>query len=303
MAFLSGASPMKRSMFAIGLMIGAAVLAQYVLAQPPGQPGRGGPPNPLLQAFDTDHDGTLSAAEIDAAAAKLRERDANKDGKLTADELPRGPGGRGGFGPGRGPGPMEAEQRPGQAAPAQGRRREADPRRPRAGPRGRAVRQRLDGRRPAAPPAHRGDRRQAGRRAGHLDRRVGALVLAGPPQDRRQALHPRHRPRPDRRRPRELQEGRRRRPRRHHRGRRPRDGAAEQGADRRPVHRRREGRLRRLPQGTPPLRPPRRADHRPQHAAARAQSAVHQGHHHQPRPRHVVRAHGRRRGRDHAQEC
>ena len=75
-----------------------------VRAQPPGQPGQGGPPNPLLQAFDTDHDGTLSAAEIDAAAAKLRERDANKDGKLTADELPRGPGGRGGPGPGRGPG-------------------------------------------------------------------------------------------------------------------------------------------------------------------------------------------------------
>ena len=48
--------------------------------------------------FDTDHDGTLSAAEIDAAAAKLRKRDANKDGKLTADELPRGPGGRGGPG-------------------------------------------------------------------------------------------------------------------------------------------------------------------------------------------------------------
>ena len=92
---------MKRSILAIGLMIGAAILAQAVLAQPPGQPGqpgRGGPPNPLLQAFDTDRDGTLSAAEIDAAAAKLRERDANKDGKLTADELPRGPGGRGGPG-------------------------------------------------------------------------------------------------------------------------------------------------------------------------------------------------------------
>jgi len=58
--------------------------------------------------FDTDRDGTLSAAEIDAAAAKLRQRDANKDGKLTADELPRGPGGRGG--PGRGgPGAMEAD--------------------------------------------------------------------------------------------------------------------------------------------------------------------------------------------------
>jgi predicted O-methyltransferase YrrM len=64
--------------------------------------------------FDADHDGTLSAAEIDAAAAKLRERDANKDGKLTADELPRrgGPGGPGfGRGPG-GPGPMEADNSP-----------------------------------------------------------------------------------------------------------------------------------------------------------------------------------------------
>jgi predicted O-methyltransferase YrrM len=65
--------------------------------------------------FDTDRDGTLSAAEIDAAAAKLRERDANKDGQLTAEELPRGPGGRGapGFGPGRGgPGPMEGDASP-----------------------------------------------------------------------------------------------------------------------------------------------------------------------------------------------
>ena len=98
----SGGSTMKRTAIAIAIMIGATVLAQLGTAQPPGGqgnrgargPGRGGPPNPLLQMFDTDHDGTLSAAEIDAAAAKLRERDANKDGKLTADELPRGPGGR-----------------------------------------------------------------------------------------------------------------------------------------------------------------------------------------------------------------
>src|SRR5690348_15885778 len=96
---------MNRLMFAVSLMIGAAILARAGLAQPPGQQGRGGPPNPLLQGFDTDRDGTLSAAEIDAAAAKLREHDANKDGKLTADELPRGPGGRGG--PGRSPGAME----------------------------------------------------------------------------------------------------------------------------------------------------------------------------------------------------
>ncbi|MGP0062296.1 MAG: O-methyltransferase [Isosphaeraceae bacterium] len=106
---------MKRKAIAIATMIGATVLAQHGSAQQPGQPGRTGPQNPLLQAFDTDRDGTLSAAEIDAAAAKLRERDANEDGKLTADELPRGGGGRGGpggggrGGPGRGPGAMEVD--------------------------------------------------------------------------------------------------------------------------------------------------------------------------------------------------
>jgi predicted O-methyltransferase YrrM len=58
--------------------------------------------------LDTDHDGVLSAAELDAAAARLKERDANKDGKLTPDELPMGPRGgrgRGGSGPGPGAGP------------------------------------------------------------------------------------------------------------------------------------------------------------------------------------------------------
>ncbi len=98
---------MKRTVIAITTLLGASVLAQHGSGQQPGQPGRGGAPNPLLQAFDTDHDGTLSAAEIDAAAATLRERDANKDGKLTADELPRGQGGRGGAG--RGPGATEAD--------------------------------------------------------------------------------------------------------------------------------------------------------------------------------------------------
>jgi caffeoyl-CoA O-methyltransferase len=102
---------MNRTAITIATMIGAVVLAQAGTAQQPAQPGQGGPANPLLQAFDTDRDGTLSAAEIDAAAAKLRERDANKDGKLTADELPRGQGGRGGAGrggAGRGQGAVEA---------------------------------------------------------------------------------------------------------------------------------------------------------------------------------------------------
>lgn len=108
---------MRTSMIAMILMTGLAVLAGMVWAQPPGGAGRGGPPNPLLQMFDADRDGALQATEIDAAAAKLRERDANKDGKLTADELPRGPGGRGGPGFGRGPGgpgPMEADSGPGK---------------------------------------------------------------------------------------------------------------------------------------------------------------------------------------------
>ncbi len=85
------------------------MLARAVSAQRPGQPGRGGAQSPLLQVFDADPDGALSAAEIDAAAATLRARDTNKDGKLTADELPRGQGGRGGAGRGAGAGAMEAE--------------------------------------------------------------------------------------------------------------------------------------------------------------------------------------------------
>tara|TARA_R110002073_G_scaffold43606_5_gene121607 strand:+ start:3707 stop:4519 length:813 start_codon:yes stop_codon:yes gene_type:complete len=52
---------------------------------------------PLLRIFDTDNDGELSAAEIDAAAVALRKLDQNRDGRLTADELrPSGPGGPGG---------------------------------------------------------------------------------------------------------------------------------------------------------------------------------------------------------------
>ena len=39
--------------------------------------------------FDTDHDGTLSPAEIVAAAEVLRQLDKNHDGSLTSDELPR----------------------------------------------------------------------------------------------------------------------------------------------------------------------------------------------------------------------
>ena len=41
--------------------------------------------------FDTDHDGVISADEINNAPAVLRSLDKNGDGKLTADELPPPP--------------------------------------------------------------------------------------------------------------------------------------------------------------------------------------------------------------------
>jgi predicted O-methyltransferase YrrM len=91
---------MRRTLIALaacGLFLPAA------LAQRPGG-GPGGPPNPLLDVFDTDRDGTLSASEIENAVAALKKRDANGDGKLADDEIrPPGRGGRGPGGPG-GPG-------------------------------------------------------------------------------------------------------------------------------------------------------------------------------------------------------
>lgn len=45
---------------------------------------RGGP---VLRALDADGNGTLSAAEIDNAAAALRTLDQNGDGELSASEL------------------------------------------------------------------------------------------------------------------------------------------------------------------------------------------------------------------------
>lgn len=117
---------MKRSILTTGLLLGAAVLGTTALAQPPGRggfgggpggPGGGFPPIPVLTALDADGNGELSESEIANATAALRKLDKNNDGKLTADELPRGPGGGrggpGGGGPGRGgPGPMESANTP-----------------------------------------------------------------------------------------------------------------------------------------------------------------------------------------------
>jgi hypothetical protein len=48
-------------------------------------------PSPFM-VFDTNRDGILSAAEIDAAPAVLRRLDKNRDGKLSGEELfPRPP--------------------------------------------------------------------------------------------------------------------------------------------------------------------------------------------------------------------
>jgi Ca2+-binding EF-hand superfamily protein len=74
-------------------------------------PGRGGFPNPLVNALDGDHDGIISAAEIQNAPAALRTLDKNGDGQLTMDEL------RPAF-PGRGRGEGREERR--DAGPAAG---------------------------------------------------------------------------------------------------------------------------------------------------------------------------------------
>ncbi len=60
--------------------------------------------NPLMRALDLDHNGELSAEEIEKAAESLKKLDKNGDGKITPDELrPHfGPPG-----PGPGPGPRD----------------------------------------------------------------------------------------------------------------------------------------------------------------------------------------------------
>jgi predicted O-methyltransferase YrrM len=83
--------------------------------------------NPLIRLFDADNDGSLSENEIDGAAAKLKELDKSKDGKLSEEELraslpfgqgrpPFGSGGppfgRGGSGRGPGGGSSSDLQKP-----------------------------------------------------------------------------------------------------------------------------------------------------------------------------------------------
>ena len=64
-----------------------------------------GPTSRVATALDSDRDGVISAAELLAAPAALKQLDANGDGQLTADELrPSFGGRRGGEGFGRGEG-------------------------------------------------------------------------------------------------------------------------------------------------------------------------------------------------------
>ena len=66
-----------------------------------GRGGPGGPGggmmrfDPILAAIDTDHDGTLSAAEIRNAPAAVKTLDKNNDGQITSDEAMPAFGGRG----------------------------------------------------------------------------------------------------------------------------------------------------------------------------------------------------------------
>jgi caffeoyl-CoA O-methyltransferase len=85
---------MRRIPILAAALAGAALLTHAGLAQQrPPRPGP--PPDPTFRLLDADNDGTLSLAEVDAAPARLRQRDSNEDGKLTPDELPR-PAARGG---------------------------------------------------------------------------------------------------------------------------------------------------------------------------------------------------------------
>ncbi len=71
-----------RHVFPVMIMCGALSVTAVSVSQE-----RRERPRPVLLALDLDHDGTLSAPEIQAAAASLRTLDANSDGELTFDEF------------------------------------------------------------------------------------------------------------------------------------------------------------------------------------------------------------------------
>ena len=147
---------MKRGIYTLGILLVSG--ATTVMAQPPGERGEGGPggpprggeggrrPNPIMEALDADHNGTISADELKNSATALATLDKNEDGSLTEDEFrpqpgppreggPEGGGRRGEGGPkgGRppregGPGSGPGSGRPGEGGPHGGRQpREGGP--------------------------------------------------------------------------------------------------------------------------------------------------------------------------------
>jgi Ca2+-binding EF-hand superfamily protein len=74
---------------------GCALVTIAVLAAQNRPPEFQGPVSPIAAALDTNHDGSLSAAEIRSSTAALTTVDRNGDGQLTSDEL-RPAFGRGG---------------------------------------------------------------------------------------------------------------------------------------------------------------------------------------------------------------
>ncbi len=69
------------------------VVGYWTIAEAQGPGGRGGrfgggpAAFPVMQALDADHDGELSAKEIENATVALKTLDKDKNGKLTRDEL------------------------------------------------------------------------------------------------------------------------------------------------------------------------------------------------------------------------
>ncbi len=107
---------MKKSVGFLVTLIAVTMMTSVTFAQAPGGDGGGRPPregegdrgrgfrpppNPFMEALDTDKDGTISADELKNAVESLTKLDKNSDGKLSEDEVrpPRGDFGRGFGGP------------------------------------------------------------------------------------------------------------------------------------------------------------------------------------------------------------
>lgn len=130
-------SSLSRSLFSallltLGFMIGGGLAASLAHAEVPPADGERPPPppeggpmgephHPLLKMFDTNHDGMLDQAEVEAASAVLHAYDADANGTLDIRELvaalppPRGEGmamGRGRDRKGDGERPMQGARPP-----------------------------------------------------------------------------------------------------------------------------------------------------------------------------------------------